>query len=155
MKFAAMPTKDADAYRTGTPDAYGNPPEQAISDGTGNPCRHCLRQVPEGAPMLILAYRPFEGLHPYAETGPIFLCADSCTRGGGTEQPDVLQSSATYLIKGYGRDDRIVYGSGAIIPPAEMAARVAALFAKPDIAYLHVRSATNNCYLARIDRDAA
>ena len=151
--FAAIPTKDARALQSGAPDAYGNPPERAVSDGQGNPCRHCLKQVPDGAEMLILAYRPFEGLHPYAETGPIFLCADTCERGGGAEAPDILKSSPDYLIKGYGEDDRVVYGTGAIVPPDQINSQVQEIFAKPDIAYVHVRSSRNNCYLARIDRD--
>lgn len=152
LKFAAMPTEEAAAFRVGAKDAYGNPPERVISNGQGNPCRHCLQQVPEGKEMLILAYRPFRDLHPYAETGPIFLCADACQRGGGTDLPEVLQSSPDYLIKGYGADNRIVYGTGLIVPPGEMTAKATDIFAKPDIAYIHVRSARNNCYLARIDR---
>lgn len=152
IHFAAMPTEKARAYQAGGPDAYGKPPERVVSDGNGNPCRHCLAQVPEGAEMLILAYRPFKDLHPYAETGPIFLCAEPCLQGGGNALPDILQSSPDYLVKGYGQDDRIVYGTGEIVPPANMTSAVTAIFAKPNVAYIHVRSARNNCYLARIDR---
>jgi len=73
--FSALPTDIAAAYRAGGRDAFGNPPERKLSDGDGNPCRHCLRNISEGAEMLVLAHKPFEGTHPYAEVGPIFLCA--------------------------------------------------------------------------------
>ena len=76
IRFQALPTETARHYQAGGADAYGNPPERAVSDGAGNPCRHCLRDVPKGAAMLILAHRPFATLHPYAEAGPIILCAD-------------------------------------------------------------------------------
>ena len=148
----ALPTAEVRAYQAGASDAYGNPPEQAISTGTGNPCRHCLRHIPEGAPMLILAHRPFDALHPYAETGPIFLCADACERHSGSDLPEVLTSSPDYLIKGYGADDRIVYGTGAVEPSDHITDAVARIFARADVAYIHVRSARNNCYQARIDR---
>ncbi|WP_299618409.1 DUF1203 domain-containing protein [uncultured Tateyamaria sp.] len=151
--FTALPTEIADAYRSGGLDAFGNPPERKLSDGQGNPCRHCLRDIPEGAEMLILAHKPFEGTHPYAEVGPIFLCADSCERGGGAELPPILTTSPDYLIKGYSDDDRIVYGTGAITPTPEITARLDAIFAHPEVAYIHVRSARNNCYQARVDRD--
>lgn len=152
-KITAMPTEEVRAYRAGEVDAYGNAPERCISDGGGNPCRHCLQYIPEGAEMLILAHRPFAETQPYAETGPIFLCADPCERhAGGAELPPVLTKSPDYLIKGYGSDDRIVYGTGAITPSDQMGAAFNSIFERPDIAYIHVRSARNNCYQVRIDR---
>ncbi|MBY5933677.1 DUF1203 domain-containing protein [Tateyamaria omphalii] len=150
--FTALPTDIVDAYRAGAPDAHGNPPERHISNGSGNPCRHCLRDVPEGAEMLVLAHKPFDGTHPYAEVGPIFLCADPCVRSSGADLPQILTTSPDYLIKGYGKDDRIVYGTGAVTPRPEIADRIAAIFADPKVAYIHVRSARNNCYLTRADR---
>ncbi|KIC49591.1 DUF1203 domain-containing protein [Tateyamaria sp. ANG-S1] len=151
-RFSALPTDIVDAYRAGAPDAHGNPPERHISNGSGNPCRHCLQNVPEGAEMLVLAHKPFDGAHPYAEVGPIFLCADPCARGGDVDLPPILTTSPDYLLKGYGVDDRIVYGTGSVTPRTEITNRIAAIFADPQVAYVHVRSARNNCYLARADR---
>lgn len=151
--FTALPTDIVQAYRAGAPDAFGHPPERHVSDGNGTPCRHCLRDVPEWAGMLVLAHKPFDGVHPYAEVGPIFLCADDCPRGGGTELPHILTTSPDYLIKGYSAHDRIVYGTGAITAAQDIDDRAAAIFADPDVAYIHVRSARNNCYQVRIDRD--
>ena len=102
--------------------------------------------------MLILAHRPFSETHPYAETGPIFLCATPCERYEEDALPEILITSPDYLIKGYGADDRIVYGTGTITPMEQIGAAVKGIFATPDIAYIHVRSARNNCYQARIDR---
>ena len=65
--------------RAGGLDANGQPAEHAVSDGQGKPCRCCLDTVPKGKEMLIFAARPFQSLHPYAELGPVFLCADDCT----------------------------------------------------------------------------
>ena len=152
--FTALPTDIVQAYRAGAPDAFGNPPERHVSRGPGNPCRHCLRDIPDGAEMLVLAHKPFAGAHPYAEVGPIFLCAEDCPRGGGPDLPAILTTSPDYLVKGYSADDRIVYGTGAVTPTDQIRDRIRAIFANPDVAYLHVRSARNNCYQARIDRDA-
>jgi uncharacterized protein DUF1203 len=152
ITFVAMLTDEVRALQDGGPDAYGTAPERGVSDGPGNPCRHCLKEIPEGAGMLTLAHRPFEALHPYAETGPIFLCADRCERGGGDMLPDVLRISPDYLIKGYCARDRIVYGTGVVVGSKGLVARAEAIFCNPDVAYIHVRSARNNCYQARIDR---
>lgn len=153
IQYTALPTGIVRTLQAGGPDAYGATPERAISDGGANPCRHCLREIPKGADMLILAHRPFDDLHPYAETGPVFLCADSCERGGGSHLPDILRSSPDYLIKGYSADDRIVYGTGAIVTSADLGARAHEILERSAVTYVHVRSSRNNCYLARIDRD--
>lgn len=150
IRFTALPTETATGYRAGARDAYGLPPERHISEGPGNPCRHCLGFVPEGAGMLILAHRPFHALQPYAETGPIFLCAEACRRWEDEGMPPALVAR-DYIVRGYGHDHRIVYGTGAVVSTDEIPARAEALFADPRVAYLHVRSARNNCYQCRID----
>ncbi|MEL6678354.1 MAG: DUF1203 domain-containing protein [Pseudomonadota bacterium] len=151
--FHAIPTKDAERYRNGAPDAYGAVPERKISDGGSNPCRHCLRHIPKGAEMLVLAYRPFDAPQPYAETGPIFLCAERCTRWAPSAALPPILTSETYLLRGYGPDDRIVYGSGKVTATGDIAERLEALFTDPEIRYVHLRSASNNCFQARIERD--
>lgn len=151
IHFTPIPTDVVRAYQSGAPDANGQIPERQISDGGGNPCRHCLQMIPEGAGMLALAHRPFPAPQPYAELGPIFLCADACEAGGGEALPEVL-SSPDYIVRGYGPDDRIVYGTGAVVPTPQIAEQAAARLADPRVAYVHVRSARNNCFQVRIDR---
>ena len=151
--FTALPTEIVNAYRAGGGDAFGNPPERHISKGAGNQCRHCLRHIPDGAEMLVMAHKPFAEEHPYSEVGPLFICADDCERGGGTDLPETLSSSPDYLIKGYSSDDRIVYGTGIVTPTPDMLGSIASIFDNPDVSYIHVRSARNNCYQARVDRD--
>jgi len=152
LQYIPMPTDEARAYRSGAPDAYGRAPERQISDGSGAPCRHCLKNVPKGAEMLVLAHCPFPEKQPYAETGPIFLCADECDHPDNEQvPPKVLSYSSTYLIKGYSADHRIVYGTGAIVGKAEIEEASKSILAQDRVAYAHARSATNNCYLLRIE----
>ena len=147
-----MQTETVRAYQAGQPDAHGQTPERALSDGGGNPCRHCLRYIPKGAEMLILAHRPFPTLHPYAETGPIFLCAAACARHNGDSLPEVFTRSPDYLIKGYSAEDRILYGTGAVIAKDRILNAAEEIFSDPKVRYIHIRSARNNCYQARIER---
>ncbi|MDH4441855.1 MAG: DUF1203 domain-containing protein [Rhizobium sp.] len=151
IRFTAMPSDQAAAYREGAPDAYGQIPERRTSPG-GYPCRHCLCEIDAGEPYLTLAYRPFPRLQPYAETGPIFLHADACAPHTATEILPPMLTSPDYIVRGYGADDRIVYGSGGVIATEAIRERADVLFSNPQIAYLHVRSARNNCYQCRIDR---
>ena len=150
-RFTPIPTETVRAWQAGGADANGQRPERHISDGGGNPCRHCLRMIPKGAGMLILAHRPFPAPQPYAELGPIFLCADPCEAGGGSALPEML-AAPDYIVRGYGADDRIVYGTGAVVPTERIAHEAAKRLDDPRVAYVHVRSARNNCYQVRIDR---
>lgn len=138
--------------RAGGPDANGQPAERVISDGQGKPCRCCLDTVPAGAEMLIFAARPFTSLHPYAESGPVFLCADNCPPYEGNDLPPVLKLSPDYLVKAYSEDERIIYGTGQITPSDEVRPYAEALFARDDVAFVDVRSAKNNCILSRMRR---
>ncbi|MBL0936772.1 MAG: DUF1203 domain-containing protein [Rhizobiaceae bacterium] len=152
-RFVALPTETVRALQAGAADAYGLPPERRVASGGGLPCRHCLRPIADGEAYLTLAYRPFPALQPYAETGPIFLHAEPCERASESEAiPEILFGSPDYIVRGYGGDDRIVYGTGGVTPTARIPARAAELLERPDIAYVHVRSARNNCFQMRIDR---
>jgi hypothetical protein len=151
MRFVAIPTDVVRAYQAGGGDANGQVPERKLSDGGATDCRHCLKLIPKGAAMLVLAHRPFPAPQPYAEVGPIFLCAEPCATGGGETVPEML-ASPDYIVRGYGTDDRIVYGTGGVVATEAIQARAEALFADPRVAYVHVRSARNNCYQLRIDR---
>lgn len=149
-----VPLSDADArhYRSGGLDAYGLPPEQATADGPV-PCRHSLRMLPPGTPFLIVAHRPFRGLKPYTETGPIFIAAESGAGADiGPDLPEFLSSPA-YLLRGYSQDERILYGTGITTPTAQIPAACQQMLARDAVAFVHIRSATNTCFHVRVQRE--
>jgi hypothetical protein len=152
MRYVAIPTEVARHYQAGGLDANGQVPEHVVLDANSGPCRHCLKMIPKGAGMLILAHRPFPAPQPYAELGPIFLCADLCERGGGGDARPEALASPDYIVRGYSAHDRIVYGTGGVVTTDAIPARATELFSDPDVAYLHVRSARNNCFQCRIER---
>mgnify|MGYP000867395388 CR=1 FL=1 len=152
MRPVFLPLSDADAahYRAGGPDAYGLAPERVTADQPV-PCRHSLRMLAPGTPFLIVAHRPFAGLNPYTETGPIFLAAE----GEGAEPSDILPpflTSPRYILRGYSEAERILYGTGAVVATERLVEASAALLARPEVAFLHIRSASNNCFHVRVQR---
>ena len=154
LTYQPLRTSTVQALREGAADAYGLPAERALSNGEGNPCRHCLHEIAYGEGMLIFAHRPFVGLHPYAETGPVFACAVACTAYVGDTPPPILKTSSDYLLKGYTEDERIRYGTGKIVAAADIRGYAADLLQDGDIAFVDVRSARNNCFQLRITRAA-
>ena len=152
MRFLAIPTDQVRALQAGGRDAFGQIPERRISDGAGVPCRHCLKIVAEGRPYLIVSHRPFSGVHPYAEQGPIFLCGDPCADGSVSEALPPFLVSEHYIVRGYGEDERIAYGTGRVTPRPEIMAYCEGLLLRDDISFVHIRSATNNCFHVRVER---
>ena len=153
ISFQALPTNLVRALQDGGADANGAVPERTISDGLGNPCRHCLKEVPEGEEMLILAYRPFPEVQPYAEVGPIFLCAKHCERHADSESlPEMFASWERILVRGYTEDNRIKYGTGQVIPMKDVEQVAEKILADDEISYVHMRSSSNNCYQCRVER---
>lgn len=152
VRFIAMTTTMARHYQFGGADANGQSPETQLSDGDGVPCRHCLQNVKAGEKYLILSHRPFPTPQPYAETGPIFLHAEECERYAETDElPEMFNESKDFILRGYSCQDRIVYGTGGVIATNEISGRAKELLTRDDVAYVHMRSARNNCFQCRIE----
>lgn len=155
VEFHGLPSADVEAiHRTGQ-DSYGDPVERhASAEEGGMPCRHCLRNVPTGQPYLALAHRPFRTRNPFTETGPIYLCDPGCQPASPVSEPPAFLSAPQYILRGYCADERIVYGTGAVIPRDQLIRYASTLLDRDDIAFVDLRSASNNCFLCRIHRAA-
>ena len=114
LKFMGMPAEQAAGYRAGALDAYGLAPERRAAEG-GEPCRCCLGTIAAGEMLILLAYRPFGALQPYSETGPVFLHAEPCERHEGALPRREREATGQRILRGYGPDDRIVYGTGIVV----------------------------------------
>jgi Protein of unknown function (DUF1203) len=152
IKFVALETSLVSRWRDGAADCNGLTPERGLTATEGYPCRYCLGLIAKGDGYLTLAHRPFPALQPYAELGPIFLHANACMRGGGNAAIPEFLNSPRYMVRGYCADDRIVYGTGTIEATAEIPAVAEVKFQDQRVKYLHIRSASNNCYHCRIER---
>ena len=96
----------------GSADANGQPALVRIAEGLANPCRHCLELIAPGDEKLVLAYRPFATVQPYAETGPIFLHKQPCGRYASDALPAWFVCMDPAIIRGYDGDDWIRYETG-------------------------------------------
>ena len=153
LKFQALSSDLVRRLQAGGLDANGQAAERHLSDGKGNPCRHCLTEIGEGQGMLALACRPFPTPQPYAEIGPIFLCAEPCPRHPDDSRlPEMFHACNRYLLRGYGADHRIRYGTGQVVETRLLEQAAEYILTDSSVAYLHLRSASNNCYQCRIER---
>lgn len=144
-------TEQAERLRRGGPDANGQPAQVRVAEGVANPCRHCLGLIAEGDEKLVLAYRPFDAPQPYAETGPIFLHREPCTRYASDALPAWFAFLEPALVRGYGPDHVIRYDTARVLPGTELADACLSILDDPTVAYVHIRSKFN-CFQCRVDR---
>jgi len=153
IEYTPLPTQHIRALQQGEKDIHGNAPEVHISPGGGLPCRHCLDHISAGDKFLILSYKPFETTQPYAEQGPIFLHADPCmpyeTRN---KVPSMYEENERLILRGYGGDERIIYGTGKVVDVPNIESEALHIFQDKNVKFIHARSSTNNCFQFRINR---
>src|SRR5882762_5783410 len=142
---------DSPIPRRGGPDANGQPALLRVAEGWANPCRHCLGLIVEGDEKLVLAYRPFDELQPYAETGPIFLHKSSCDRYESESLPAWFDYLDPAIVRGYGDDHWIRYDTGNVVPGTELTTACRSILGDATVAYVHVRSKFN-CFQCRVER---
>lgn len=152
MQYRAMSTEQARAYQAGEKDANGLAPEIVVSDGNANECRHCLQFIEKGENMLILAHRPFDTVQAFAELGPVLLHQKQCERYTSDTSLPPIYTHRDMIVRAYTSNDRIIYGTGKVIAMHDLEARAERMFSDSNVAYLHVRSASNNCYHFRLER---
>ena len=151
-RFIPIPCENVIGWQAAEVDSSGLPAKQKISDGDGFPCRHCQENIGKGDPYLVLAHRPFSGLHAYAETGPIFVHAAACRQVDSGDTLPAIANSASYILRGYDNGETIVYGTGGAVDRMRIINRAETMLEYPAVAFMHARSAQNNCFHCRIER---
>lgn len=117
------------------------------------PCRVSLIDAAPGEELLLLPFAHHDVTTPYRASGPIYV------RRGATRAslapgvvPDQLQRRLL-SVRGYDRDGWM--HDADVVPGAELAATLARLFARDEIAYAHVHNARPGCFAATSLRSSA
>jgi len=122
----------------------------AVDATPGFPCRITLEDLPQGASALLLNYEHQPAASPYRAIGPIFV------REGGEQaaifEDEVPAALARRLLSLRGYDGAGFIQAAEVVDGGALAAAIRRLFARDDVAYLHVHFAGRGCYAARIDR---
>ncbi|HYZ16311.1 MAG TPA: DUF1203 domain-containing protein [Candidatus Acidoferrum sp.] len=147
-----LPIDDAVARRIRETmhDEHGNRLHVRVSEDDSNPCRSCLRVTKSGSRLILFAHRPFTTDGPYAEIGPVFIHAEECAPYAETERfpADFRPRRLTFrAYDGQGEIDDATVADGA---DAETVLQ--RLFARDDVAEVHVRNPAWGCYDFRVVR---
>jgi hypothetical protein len=151
LKVSGISSQKVKELQEGGFDANQQPAQIHTAEGLGNPCRHCLNLIAEGDEMLILSYRPFDALQPYAETGPIFLHKEACKHYDNDELPKWFVSLEPALIRGYDKNNWICYETADVVPGRDLTKTCMNILNNGKVSYVHIRSKFN-CFQCTVER---
>lgn len=151
LRVRPLNSEIASEARSTKIDRFGNSLSLRVSDGKGAPCRHCLREVPEGEGMILIGHSPFTRSGPFSEVGPIFICSEDCARYAALDRlPEVVRNRLVQL-RAYSAEEEILYDHSALLPGTEVGAALPSVFEDPGVAFVHLRSGLNGCFLCQVE----
>lgn len=155
--FRVFPIPDSVAVqiREQRKDDFGH--ELSISVATENdsgPCRSCLKVFKPGEGRLLFSYAPNQPDHPYNEIGPVYIHEQRCLPYSDFASfPAELRTRRPLTLRCYAEDGIMVNGELVGDRPVEDV--IETLLQDKRIKYLHARTASVGCFIARIERAAA
>jgi hypothetical protein len=116
----------------------------------GFPCRITLEDAEPGETMLLLNFEHLPEASPYRSRHAIFVRE-------GAETParfedEIPEQLATRLLSLRAFDRYAMMTNAEVVEGIELAPLIEAMFADPEVAFLHVHNARRGCFAARIDR---
>lgn len=116
----------------------------------GFPCRVTLEDAEPGEAMILLNHVSHDVATPYRSSYAIYV------REGATVAADYLDEVPP-ILEGRPLGLRAFDASGmlrtaALALPGQADEKIRAVFADPDIAYIHVHNAAHGCFAAKVER---
>jgi hypothetical protein len=122
----------------------------ATENDTG-PCRSCLKIFLPGEGRILFSYAPNQFDHPYNEIGPIYIHERDCQPYGEHDAfPLELRTRQPITLRCYASDGMMI--DGELVGQRPVEGVIEKMFENPQIKYLHARTASVGCYIARIER---
>jgi hypothetical protein len=152
FKVFPIPPEVARRIRASRIDDFGhNLPISIATENDTGPCRSCLKVFLPGDARILFSYAPNQYDHPYNEIGPIYIHEQECEPYGEHEAfPVELRTRQPITLRCYDSDGMMIDGELVGQRPVEEV--IETKFKNPKIRYLHARTASVGCYIARIER---
>lgn len=152
FKVVPIPQSVASSIREKRVDDFGH--RLTVSVATENdsgPCRSCLTVFRPGEGRLLFSYAPNDYDHPYNEVGPVYIHEQECRPyDDHHEFPRELRTRRPLVLRCYGEAGILV--DGVLVGDRPVEDVIESLFRNSEVKYLHARTATVGCYIARIER---
>jgi hypothetical protein len=145
-RYVAIDPERLRRMRERNADEFGNEWARRTAEGW-EPLRCCLTVSEQGADIALICYTPWTEASPWMEAGPVFVHFGQCS---GYETPEVYPEAlrgGQRMLNPFDHGGARAYEHITFVGPEDdQDAAVRRILAQPDVAYLHVRSATAGCF---------
>lgn len=147
-----IPNTVAHRIRESRVDDFGHRLSVSVAtESDTGPCRSCLTVFVPGEGRILFSYAPNQYDHPYNEIGPIYIHENRCEPYiDHAAFPPELRTRRPITLRCY--DDNGIMVGGELVGDRPIEEVITNLFANPTVNYLHARTASVGCYIARIER---
>jgi Protein of unknown function (DUF1203) len=119
--------------------------------GPGFPCRVSLADAQAGEALILLNYTSHDVATPYRSSYAIYVRAVAAEAPSHVNQTPPVFEGRPLGLRGF--DAGGMLRDAALALPGQADEKIRALFANPEIAYIHAHNAAHGCFSARIERD--
>jgi len=157
QKFKIVPIsmEYAQKIRDSRKDNFGHEVIEQVATGLG-PCRVSLKPFKRNIDKrLLFTHSPFEIDNPYNQPGPVFINAEEVQPYQDVHQfPVEIKNDKEHFhltLIGYNNEQMMVFTQ--LVGDADVDELIVKVFQeRPNVAYLHARSAEACCYICAIER---
>jgi hypothetical protein len=156
FKIVPLSEEFANKIRETNVDNYGHTVTGQVANGKG-PCRVSLKPFEVGKDVrLLFSHSPFEIDNAYNQPGPIFIHKEKVEAYKDIYRfpPEIKadKKSFTITLIGYSKEQQMNYNK-LLADDEDIDLVIPQIFDKrPEVEYLHARSAKACCYICKIER---
>ncbi len=121
-----------------------------VTSRPGFPCRITLEDRPPGETVLLVNHVSHDVANPYRASHAIFVGEQAETAAELVDQVPPVFVSRVLSLRGFDSDG--IMTDARLAQPGGADAGIRALFANPDVAYIHAHNAVRGCFAAKVER---
>ncbi len=121
-----------------------------VTDQPGFPCRISLEDRPLGETVLLVNHVSHDVANPYRAAHAIFVGEQANEATEFVDQVPPVFVSRVLSLRGFDADGMMT--DARLAQPGEADAGIRALFANPQVAYIHAHNAVRGCFAAKVER---
>jgi hypothetical protein len=130
--------------------AHAGAVRMTVTSKPGFPCRVTLEDRQPGETMLLVNHVSHDVANPYRASHAIFVVEQAAEPAEYIDQVPPVFATRVLSLRGF--DAEGMMADAVLTQPGEADAGIRALFANPQIAYIHAHNATRGCFAARVER---
>ncbi|KPF68432.1 hypothetical protein IP88_11805 [alpha proteobacterium AAP81b] len=124
---------------------------RVVADASpGFPCRASLADAEPGETLILVNHQHLDGVTPYAAAHAVFFREGAAMAEPAPGEVPLVLRRRLLSVRAFNADKMMI--DAEVLDGQDLAAHLDALFARPEIAFVHVHNARPGCFAAAAGR---